>query len=290
MNLVFHHAALGDFALILPMLRSLEGKTTVIAPWSRGMLAKSLIDGVNAMDIEMFEFTRMHQPGGPQRLSPAVRDLLASAKRVISFVSDGRDAWAKNIERWTPSADAVYLATRPPRGWRGHVTAWHRAELESAGVELFATQIKPSSDPAGPLVIHPGSGGEAKCWPVDRYEQVIENLIDAGRTVQPVFGEAELERWPSDRIERWQHDYKAKPCLTLEALLAELIQASGYLGNDAGPTHVAAQLGLPVTALFGPTDPKVWRPIGPSVSVIAPEKTAAMGWLEVSRALDAVTS
>ena len=44
MNLVFHQAALGDFALILPLLRGLDGPTTLIAPWSRGRLAAALIE------------------------------------------------------------------------------------------------------------------------------------------------------------------------------------------------------------------------------------------------------
>ena len=45
--------------------------------------------------------------------------------------------------------------------------------------------------------------------------------------------------------------------------------ADVYLGNDAGMTHVAAALGVTTLAVFGPTDPHVWRPLGPRVSVIA---------------------
>jgi ADP-heptose:LPS heptosyltransferase len=47
-----------------------------------------------------------------------------------------------------------------------------------------------------------------------------------------------------------------------------LQQCRCYLGNDSGITHLAAMLGVPTVAIFGPTDPKIWRPMGPFVKVI----------------------
>ena len=41
-----------------------------------------------------------------------------------------------------------------------------------------------------------------------------------------------------------------------------------YLGNNSGITHLAAMLGVPTVAIFGPTNPKIWRPVGPFVKVI----------------------
>jgi ADP-heptose:LPS heptosyltransferase len=40
-----------------------------------------------------------------------------------------------------------------------------------------------------------------------------------------------------------------------------------YIGNDSGITHLAAAVGTPVLALFGPTNPEVWAPRGPHVRV-----------------------
>jgi len=40
-----------------------------------------------------------------------------------------------------------------------------------------------------------------------------------------------------------------------------------YIGNDSGVTHLAAAVGIPVLALFGPTDPAVWAPRGANVRV-----------------------
>lgn len=56
--------------------------------------------------------------------------------------------------------------------------------------------------------------------------------------------------------------------LNLHALATVLSRASLYVGNDSGVTHLAAALGVPTIALFGPTDPRSWAPVGPRVAVL----------------------
>ena len=51
--------------------------------------------------------------------------------------------------------------------------------------------------------------------------------------------------------------------LPLRVLAALLARAGAYVGNDSGVTHLAAASGAPTIALFGPTDPRVWAPLGP---------------------------
>jgi ADP-heptose:LPS heptosyltransferase len=57
-------------------------------------------------------------------------------------------------------------------------------------------------------------------------------------------------------------------------LAAVLAESRGYFGNDSGVSHLAAALGVPTVAVFGPTDPAVWAPLGPEVSVVAPRGDA----------------
>ena len=56
--------------------------------------------------------------------------------------------------------------------------------------------------------------------------------------------------------------------LPLDELAAILKQCDLYVGNDSGITHLAAAVGTPVVALFGPTDHQVWAPRGKSVSIL----------------------
>ena len=50
-----------------------------------------------------------------------------------------------------------------------------------------------------------------------------------------------------------------------------LKSAGGYIGNDSGASHLAAFLGLPATVIFGPADPRRWKPMGRSVAIVRPE-------------------
>lgn len=50
--------------------------------------------------------------------------------------------------------------------------------------------------------------------------------------------------------------------LSLSELAQYLCQCRAFVGNDSGITHLAAYLGCPTVALFGPTDPRMWGPLG----------------------------
>jgi ADP-heptose:LPS heptosyltransferase len=52
-------------------------------------------------------------------------------------------------------------------------------------------------------------------------------------------------------------------------MLAEILaQAQGFIGHDSGVTHLAALLGVPTVAMFGPTDERRWAPRGAHVTVV----------------------
>ncbi|MHC4424187.1 MAG: glycosyltransferase family 9 protein, partial [Planctomycetota bacterium] len=56
--------------------------------------------------------------------------------------------------------------------------------------------------------------------------------------------------------------------LSLTQVLGLLSCADWLISNDSGITHLAAGLGTKTVAVFGPTDPDVYRPIGPAVTVL----------------------
>ncbi|MCK7512989.1 MAG: hypothetical protein MZV70_59190 [Desulfobacterales bacterium] len=60
--------------------------------------------------------------------------------------------------------------------------------------------------------------------------------------------------------------------MTIAALLAA---CSLYIGNDSGISHLASVVNGNVVAVFGPTDPRVWRPVGKGVRVVASDEPCA---------------
>lgn len=124
------------------------------------------------------------------------------------------------------------------------------------------------------VLIHPGSGGRSKCWPIARFVEVAEALDR--RYVAFVLGPAECERMsPADRA--MLQRFRVLGDLSLPQLLCTLATADVYIGNDSGPTHMAAALGRPTVALFGPTRPAIWGPRGLGVAVLA-GRSATQDW------------
>lgn len=145
-------------------------------------------------------------------------------------------------------------------------TAIPRADCVVHAADYFASQVGcplpaiPRIDCArrdgGFAVVHPFSGSPKKCWPLDRYQEL------ARRLAMPV-------RWCAGPEEQVPDAVRIDDLYELACWLAT---ARLYIGNDSGITHLAAAVGTPVVALFGPTDPRVWAPRGSNIRVIA--KTA----------------
>ncbi|MGH2371691.1 MAG: glycosyltransferase family 9 protein, partial [Chloroflexota bacterium] len=131
---------------------------------------------------------------------------------------------------------------------------------------------------AGPFaVLHPGSGRARKNWPAAAWARVIDAL-QRRRSLSLVLiaGPADDEALRSFREARAAgpgYEPGAGPDVVLAGaalphLAAVLERAALYLGNDSGVTHLAAGLGVPTVAVFGPTDPAIWRPRGPRVRML----------------------
>ena len=269
MQLVFHAGPLGEFMLLMPILRAMDRPITVIAPWQRASLAAHLI-GATPMDIELFEFTRLHAQGGPSRVSPAVGDLFMNATRIVSFLSSEQDAWADNVARLAPDAKLLLNEPRPTAGYGGHFTDWHRDELAKQGLTLTPIEPEVLDNPDGPIIVHPGCSAVKRCWPAERFEALIVELKALGHSVQPILGEVEVERWSEQRLEHWTHRLKAQVVRSADALLPIFSEARLLICNDAGPLYIAAQLGTPSLAITGPTEPNRTAPQGRHIRFVGP--------------------
>jgi heptosyltransferase-2 len=125
-----------------------------------------------------------------------------------------------------------------------------------------------------PLVgIHPGAtNSSAKRWFPARYSEVGERLADL------VQGRVVLLGGPSERALTLEilESMKAAPLdlsgkTSLEELMGILGALSIFVTNDSGPMHVAAALGTPTVAVFGPTDERETGPMGQASKVVRKE-------------------
>jgi len=105
------------------------------------------------------------------------------------------------------------------------------------------------------IVVSPGGGWKAKCWPAERYGSICAELWRRHHMraiVNAPPGEAELGQ------EVARHSAPAAPLLlhtSVPELAALLERARLVIAADTGPLHLAAALGTHVIALFGPTNP-----------------------------------
>ena len=120
-----------------------------------------------------------------------------------------------------------------------------------------------------PLVmIHPTARYWSKAWPADRFAALSDGLAKQGISVLLVGNE-------KDRVigQEIQHLSESKLVSLMGRTsvleLAALMKRCGlFVGNDGGPMHIAAAVGCPVLAIFGPTDPGIWGPRGDCVKVV----------------------
>jgi heptosyltransferase I len=120
---------------------------------------------------------------------------------------------------------------------------WATKQWPAAG---FAEVIRKAGAALGARAVLVGSGGAA--------ETLSREVAQAAAGARPV-----------DLVNR----------TTLPELVALIADARALVTNDSGPMHVAAAVGTPVVALFGPTDPERTGPYGPGHHVLARRATCS---------------
>jgi ADP-heptose:LPS heptosyltransferase len=277
--LLFHQGALGDFIVTWPLALGLgrafaQSRIFYVTSGQKGALAEKALR-VECADIE----SGWHQlfSDDPKLPEPAQR-LLTGAQCVIGFVGSAETAWATNVKAMAPQATLITISTTPPAEFAGHITDYMLAQLKGWPiVEASMSQMLRSvaargvgypRAPRGPIVLHPGAGSAAKCWPAERFLELTRRLKADGADVEVLLGEVELEKWPASQVKAFTDSAVARKPATLTQLLDCLAGASAYIGNDSGPGHLAAILGVPTVSIFGPRDSTRWKPRGPRVCVV----------------------
>lgn len=158
---------------------------------------------------------------------------------------------------------------------------WIDAPLEEPLITLYVSEpnrrraaefLVASGARQDSLRIAIGAGasyGSAKCWPPSRFAELVNRIraqADADVILFGTASEAAVSRAISSELHRPPIDLTEKTAIAdLPALLS---QCHLFIGNDSGAMHVAAAVGLPVVAVFGPTDPHGTAPVTPRSTIV----------------------
>jgi heptosyltransferase-3 len=207
--------------------------------------------------------------------SPELRGALAPFQAFIAYTASAD--LLRGLADSVPAAQIVAHPPLPPPDGP-HASDWLAQAVAKVGSDPAVTpptvaassqeevQARPWLERLAPrfLAIHPGSGSPRKNWPPDRFAALAERLAD-GEAFLLVEGPADADAAaPVSRLPSAVHARDLPP----RVLGAVLARAGLYVGNDSGVSHLAAAWGAPVLALFGPTDPAQWAPVGPRVHVL----------------------
>ncbi|HVY06714.1 MAG TPA: putative lipopolysaccharide heptosyltransferase III [Burkholderiales bacterium] len=112
------------------------------------------------------------------------------------------------------------------------------------------------------ILVHPGSRWFFKCWPPQRVAAFCDALVAEGRQVVLVSGPDAIEkRLLSEAMRHLAQPVPHFPgTFSLKELAALIAKARLYFGMDSAPMHIAAAMGTPTVALFGPSGDIEWGP------------------------------
>jgi heptosyltransferase-3 len=118
--------------------------------------------------------------------------------------------------------------------------------------------------------IHPASRWSFKCWPADRNAELIDRLSPAHRVVITAAPDpAEMSLIGEILSKTTSKPVNLAGKLSIKELGALTASARLFVGVDSMPMHLAAAMGTPAVALFGPSGEQEWRPWRVAHRVIA---------------------
>lgn len=240
-RLIVRPGAIGDTVVSLPALESLRAEYTEIWAPSQNLTllqhlgeCRALVStGIDSLVIPEATLRR-----------------LAEFDEIVSWYGAGREEFRQQV-----AALPFRFFPALPSGDSGtHAVDFYLRQV--GAVEGAIPSLPVSHFDNGFVVIHPFSGSARKNWPLSRFRAVAKHLykdvIWCAGPEETLPGAVQLpDLW---ELKRW------------------IAGARVFLGNDSGIAHLAAACGVPVVAVFGPTDPRVWAPRGRDVRI------AQWGW------------
>jgi ADP-heptose:LPS heptosyltransferase len=248
-RLIIRPGGIGDCILSLPAIEYLRADYTEV--WVPSavvpLISAPLISFAEGRSIASTRIDLLGLAGVEPPASLIAR--LRQFDSIVSWYGSNREDFRAHMSEL--GLPFRFLDALPAPGKKIHAADFFLRQAGGDGWAVPRIECGPS-ERANFAVIHPFSGSARKNWALDRFREV------AARLAMPVQWCAGPDE-PLDDAVRFQ---------SLSELACWLASARLYIGNDSGITHLAAAVGTPVAAIFGPADPAMWAPRGERVRVV----------------------
>lgn len=288
--LILKPSSLGDVVQAMPVLRLLKRHLphSEIYWWIQTALAPLLEGDPDLAGVLHFERRRWAEPRKGLSLW---RGLLWTRQQRFDWVIDLQCLARSSIFAWLANGEFTIGLDEPREGARGfydaivprpsfhtHAVDWYLGVLPRLGVPASGPfewmpprpavaeglRRKWPVDEGRWILLQPGARWATKRWPAESFAELLRRLADArpkcrfavlgGKADRPL-GAAIASAAPGRALD-----------LTGQLSLPEMVEwirlGALMVTNDTGPMHVAAALGTPVVAAFGPTEPRRTGPYG----------------------------
>ncbi|HLP76298.1 MAG TPA: glycosyltransferase family 9 protein [Candidatus Paceibacterota bacterium] len=148
------------------------------------------------------------------------------------------------------------------------LSGWEISPPGKIAIQLHTDPTVDSTPSERQIICHVGAGMPKKEWPVEHWAELHRLATAAGYRMVFMRAADAREQALIQKLQTLAPDATVLPALDLARLLGVLKSAGAVISSDTGPMHMAAALGVPTVAMFGPSSLRQWAPIGPNCRAI----------------------
>lgn len=297
--LIIHQGALGDVVLSFPALLALKRERGARLSLLASNQIAQVACGLGIVDAHFRAESARFCGLFAQDLNHEMTTFVSAFDRIVVL------GLSRTLERTIGRryyGQVSTIASRPPAGRQTHVAAHIVRQMEATGlltdgygIRVARSFLRGSPEPDDVIrtcigglsmqqaddyhecrqpekdlfVIHPGAGSVRKRWGLNRFI-ALADVIEQSTSADTVFliGPAEKDLLPLLRqvaVGRRTHVYQLDDLCKLVGFMTGI---RCFVGNDSGLGHLAGFLGVPTTAIFGPSSTNRWAPLGRAVKIL----------------------
>lgn len=194
----------------------------------------------------------------------AIASFLIGARQRLGWAESG-GFWGRQFcynQRVAPQKKVQHESAR----LMSLLSAWnitHSSLAPEIRADPALTETAKKFLPPGKILCHIASSQSKKEWPLAHWAELRQMAVATGMEMIFTTGTGAREASLLDDFKKLAPDAPIlEPIPDLALYLAVLARAKIFISGDTGPLHFAAALGVPTLALFGPSSPAQWTPIG----------------------------